>query len=45
MEEEGEAPVLQVGEVVMHVSFYEHGFGLSPHQFVRGLLFFYGLEI
>jgi hypothetical protein len=32
-------------EVVVLAPFYERGFGLPLHPFVRGLLFFYGLEI
>jgi hypothetical protein len=33
------------GEVVVLASFYKRGFGLPLHPFVRGLLFYYELEL
>lgn len=33
------------GEVVVLASFYERDFGLPLHLFMRGLLFYYGLEL
>ncbi|KAJ1262321.1 hypothetical protein BS78_09G097600 [Paspalum vaginatum] len=45
LEDIGRAPDPHGDEVVVLVPFYEHGFGLPLHPFVRGLLFFYGLEI
>lgn len=41
----GDVPLPQDNEVVMLTPFYECGFGLPLHPFIRGLLFFYGLEI
>jgi hypothetical protein len=31
--------------VVVLASFYEYGFVFPPHPFVRGILFYYGLEL
>ena len=32
-------------EIVVFTSFYEHGFTTPAHDFLRSLLFFYGLEL
>ena len=32
-------------EIVVFTSFYERGFATPAHDFLRGLLFFYGLEL
>jgi hypothetical protein len=45
LEKEGDVSLPQDDEVVMIAPFYECGFELPLHSFVRGLLFFYGLEI
>jgi hypothetical protein len=42
---EGEVPHLRDDEVVVLASFYERGFGLPLHSFVRGLLHYYLLEV
>jgi hypothetical protein len=31
------------GYVVSFMVFYEHGFGMPPHRFLRSLLRYYGL--
>ena len=41
----GSLPDPRGNEIVVLAPFYERGFGLPLHPFVRGLLFFYGLEI
>ncbi|WVZ84997.1 hypothetical protein U9M48_031962 [Paspalum notatum var. saurae] len=41
----GGAPSPRGDKVVVLAPFYERGFGLPLHPFMRGLLFFYGLEI
>jgi hypothetical protein len=33
------------GYVVSFVAFYERGFGMPPHQFIRSLQWYYGLEL
>jgi hypothetical protein len=45
LEEEGGAPALCDDEIVVLDSFYKRGFGLPLHPFMRGLLFYYGLEL
>jgi hypothetical protein len=45
LEDEGEASQTRNKEVVVLASFYECGFGLPLHRFVRGLLHYYKLEI
>ncbi|WVZ95158.1 hypothetical protein U9M48_040958 [Paspalum notatum var. saurae] len=45
LEDVGGAPNPQRDEVVVLAPFYEREFGLPLHPFMRGLLFFYGLEI
>ena len=41
----GSLPDPRGNEIVVLAPFYERGFGLPLQPFVRGLLFFYGLEI
>jgi hypothetical protein len=43
LEKEGDVSCPQDDEVVVLTPFYEHGFDLPMHPFVRGLLFFYEL--
>jgi hypothetical protein len=38
-------PIPAVGYVVSFAAFYEQGFGVPPHQFLRSLLWYYGLEL
>jgi hypothetical protein len=45
LEEGGDAPAPRDGDIVVLASFYERGFGLPLDPFVRGLLFYYGLEL
>lgn len=45
LEGEGEVPRPGDDEVVVLASFYERGFGLPLHPFMRGLLHHYQLEI
>jgi hypothetical protein len=39
------SPALAEGFVVVCLAFFEQGFGLSSHQFLRSLLWSYGLEL
>ena len=45
LEEIGGAPAPRADEVVVLAPFFDCGFTLPLHPFVRGLLFFYGLEL
>jgi hypothetical protein len=45
LESEGEVPRPRDDEVAVLVSFYECGFSLPLHPFVRGLLHYYQLEV
>lgn len=38
-------PTPNTGEIVFQTSFFDCGFYLSAHRFLRGLLYFYGLEL
>jgi hypothetical protein len=38
-------PAHAKGYVVSFVAFYEWGFGMPPHRFLRSLLRYYGLEL
>jgi hypothetical protein len=38
-------PVPTKGYMVSFMAFYERGFGMPPHQFLRSLLRYYGLEL
>jgi hypothetical protein len=33
------------GYMVLFMAFYERGFGMPPHHFLRSLLRYYGLEL
>jgi hypothetical protein len=39
------SPILMGGYVVACVAFYEQGFGVPSHRFLRSLLQFYSLEL
>jgi hypothetical protein len=45
LDKEGNVSLPRDDEVVVLAPFYECLFGLPLHPFVRGLLFFYGIEI
>jgi hypothetical protein len=45
LEEEGGALAWHDDEVVVLASFYERDFRLPLHSFVRGLLFYYNIEL
>lgn len=38
-------PTPNMGEAVVHVPFFERGFSVLAHPFLRGLLYFCGLEL
>ena len=38
-------PFNEIEEIVVFTLFYERGFSTPAHDFLRGLLFFYGLEL
>jgi hypothetical protein len=43
--EDPASPILVGGYIMVWVVFYEPGFGMPSHQFLRSLLQFYGLEL
>jgi hypothetical protein len=45
LEAEGEVPRPRDDEVIVLASFYERGFGMPLHPFMRGLLHYYQVEI
>jgi hypothetical protein len=45
LEKEGNVSLPRDNKVMVLAPFYERGFGLPLYPFVRGLLFFYGLEV
>jgi hypothetical protein len=44
-EDGGGAPAPRDGKVLYLASLYECSFGLPLHPFVRGILFYYGMEL
>lgn len=38
-------PSLNIGEITLFTSFFEHGLGLLTSKFSRGLLHFYGINL
>ena len=38
-------PFNEIDEIVVFTLFYERGFSMPAHDFLRGLVFFYGLEL
>jgi hypothetical protein len=43
--EDPASPVLAGGYIVAYATFYEQGFSVPSHRFLRSLLLFYGLEL